>query len=466
MTINQTFFLAAFAATLAACTPKAAPTAAVTTKPTEKPKMEENKTLPAPEWAKNCVIYEVNVRQFSKEGNFKAVETQIPRLKNMGVDVLWFMPIQPIGVKGRKGTLGSYYSISDYTGINPEFGTLADFKALCDAAHKNGMKVMIDWVANHTSFDNVWIDKHPEWYTQKDGKIIPPVDDWTDVADLNYDNKFMRKAQVDALKYWIKECKLDGYRCDVAMMVPLEFWDVDVRPTLDKEANLLWLAEAEGPEFHKKAFHITYGWEWHHLYNGIAQGKKKVSDLDALIKAESEKYGADEMRLQFTSNHDENSWNGTETERMGRGAQTFAVLSTMLPGVPLIYNGQEAPLQRRLKFFEKDPIGWNKYAFAGFYKKMYDLKHRNKALWNGSHGGKLEKLATNHDDAAFAFTREKDGDKIITICNLSATDLDVNINDARLKGDYTEIFTNQKRTLKDKEQFTLKAWSYVVLSNK
>jgi glycosidase len=463
MTFNQTIFVAALIATAAACTPKATPTAS-TTKPTEK-KMED-KTLPAPDWAKNCVIYEVNVRQFTKEGTFDAFEQHIPRLKAMGVDVLWFMPIQPIGVKGRKGSLGSYYSISDYTAINPEFGTMNDFKRIVATAHKYGMKVMIDWVANHTSFDNVWIDKHPEWYTQKNGKIVAPVDDWTDVADLNYDNKFMRKAQVDALKFWVDECKLDGYRCDVAMMVPQDFWDVDVRPTLDAKANLLWLAEAEGPEFHKKAFHITYGWEWHHLYNGIAQGKKKVAALDTLVKAEAEKYGVDNWRLQFTSNHDENSWNGTEYERMGRGVKTFAALAYMLPGVPLIYSGQEAPLQRRLKFFDKDPINWMNYSLTDFYRQMFDLKHRNKALWNGSFGGKLEKLTTNHDDAVYAFTREKDGEKIVAIFNLSATDLDINISDARLKGDFTEIFTAKKRSMKDKEQFTLKAWGYTVLSNK
>ncbi len=454
-------FLIAFCALLAAnCTHK-------TTTTSKKDETAMNaKPLPAPEWAKNTNIYEVNIRQYTKEGSFKAFEKELPRLHKMGVDVLWFMPIQPIGVKKRKGTLGSYYSISDYKAVNPEFGTLADFKSVVAKAHSLGMKVMLDWVANHTSWDHVWIEKHPDWFTQKNGQIIAPVPEWEDVADLNYNSKEMRHAMVDALQYWVKECDIDGYRCDMAMMVPLNFWEDDVRPYLDKTKNLLWLAEAEGPEFHKKAFHITYGWDWHHLFNDMAQGKKKIADLDALMAAEKAKYPANSWRLQFTSNHDENSWNGSEQERMGGAYRTFAVLAATLPGVPLMYSGQETGLlNRKLKFFDKDEIPWGVCVLNDFYKKLWALKKNNSAMTNAAAEGNFTRLKTNHDDVVYAFSRQKGKDKVVVIANISASRLDVTLSDD-LSGDYQDALTGYIRFLKPNSQITLKAYETAVLEKK
>lgn len=432
--------------------------------PTKK-EMTSIKTLPPPDWAKSCTIYEVNLRQYSKAGTFKAFEKELPRLQKMGVNVVWFMPIQPIGVKNRKGTLGSYYSISDYTAVNPEFGNLDDFKRVVEKAHSLGMKVMLDWVANHTAWDHVWITKHPEWFTQKDGKIVAPVADWADVADLNYDNKEMRHAMVEALQYWVKTCDIDGYRCDMAMMVPLDFWENDVRAALDKTKQLLWLAEAEGAEFHKKAFHITYGWEWHHLFNDIAQGRKKAPDLDALLEAEKAKYPANSWRLQFTSNHDENTWSKSETERMPTSYRTFAVLAATLPGVPLVYSGQESASPKTLKFFERDPIDWGVYVLNDFYTKLLHLKANNAALWNGENGGDFHKINTNHGDVVYAFTREKGDKKVVVIANLSGSRLDIALLENQA-GDYQNALTFAIKTLKQNDQITLNAWDVLVLDKK
>jgi glycosidase len=444
---------------LAACHP---------TQKTVQKKMEQTSTTKGShsvEWAKNANIYEVNVRQYTPEGTFKAFEKHIPRLKTMGVDVIWFMPIQPIGKENRKGSLGSYYSISDYKGINPEYGTLADFKSIVKTAHQNGMKVMIDWVANHTSWDNHWLKKNPEWYTHRDGKIIPPVDDWADVADLNFDNKEMRAAMVDALQYWVRETDIDGYRCDMAMMVPMDFWE-QARPLVDKIKKQWWLAESEGPEFHTNAFDITYAWEAHHTFNDIAKGKKNANALDEFLQKQKTTYSADACRLHFTSNHDENSWNGTEYERMGDGAKVFAVLALTFHGTPLLYSGQEAAFNRRLKFFDKDQIDWGTYPLADFYQKLLELKHNNRALWNGEQGGELQRIETHQNDKVYAFVREKDGDKFFAVLNLSGEPQEVHLHGDIYKGTYRNIFTNNRHFFQGGETVKVGAWGYEIFSNK
>jgi hypothetical protein len=302
--------------------------------------------------------------------------------------------VQPIGRKNRKGTMGSYYSISDYTAINPELGTMADFDALVAAAHRDGMKVLLDWVPNHTAFDHPWITQHKDWYvTRPDGTIVNARDneghdtDWTDVAELNYDNPELRRAMIDAMRWWLERGHVDGFRCDVAGGVPLDFW-LQARTALRAvRPDLFMLAESEDPRLHA-AFDMTYGWDLHHLLNEIAQGKRPAPALDAYLARQDSVFGRDAYRLYFTSNHDENSWNGSEFERMGANAQAAFVLAATLRGsMPLLYTGQEVSVRKRLRFFEKDTVDWSGPSLAPFYRSLFDLKHQHEALANGAAGG-------------------------------------------------------------------------------
>lgn len=395
-----------------------------------------------PEWSKDAVMYEVNVRQYSEEGTFKAVEKDLERLKNLGVDILWLMPIHPIGEAKRKGSLGSYYAVKDYKAVNPNFGTMQDFKDLVNACHALDLKLIIDWVPNHTAWDNVWITKNPEWYTQdKDGNIIDPRNPetgeswgWTDVADLNYDNKEMRAAMLAAMKFWVEETDIDGFRCDVAHNVPFDFWK-KVNAELKQIKSVFMLAEAEGVDFHKNGFHQTYSWELHHLLNQVAKGKKTVDEIAAYLTKNEKDYGKAAYRLNFTSNHDENSWSGTVFERMGDGHKAFAALTYILPGMPLIYNGQEAPLKKRLEFFEKDAIDWNEYEYTEFYYDLNQLKKENPALWNGDFGGELTLVDNTQKSKILSLERtHKNGNKILGIFNLTDKTVNVEIkNDLFMK---------------------------------
>ncbi len=415
------------------------------------------------DWAKNATIYEVNIRQYTKEGTLKAFEKHLPHLKSLGVDILWLMPINPISEKNRKGTMGSYYAVQDYKKVNPEFGTKADFKSVVDKAHQLGMRVILDWVPNHTGWDNIWIKQHPEWYTHNEkGEIISPNPDWTDVADLNYDNKEMRAAMIDALKYWVEKFDVDGYRCDVAGSVPTDFWN-DARKQLDAVKPVFMLAEAWEPQLSEDAFDMVYGWDMHHAMNAVAQGKKNSEELYAVMQKDRKRYADDTYEMQFITNHDENSWSGTEMERMGRGMKTFAVLSFTIPGMPLIYSGQEIGMNKRLKFFEKDEIEWieNKELTA-FYQTLTKVKHENKALWNGKNGGKLVKIkADKNNDKIVSFLRKKDNNTVIVILNVTGKPVTASLNlGAENAGEYTCIFNNKKYSLPKDLKVELKPWEY------
>lgn len=417
------------------------------------------------EWSKNASIYEVNVRQFSKEGTFKALEKELPRLKAMGVDILWLMPINPIGVKNRKGSLGSYYAVKDYMAVNPEFGTKSDFDQLVKAAHALNLKIIIDWVANHTSPDNVWVEQgHKDWYTlDSAGNLQPTIGtDWWDVADLNYDNKDMRKAMIESMKFWVKTSDIDGFRCDVADWVPVDFWN-DVRKQLDEIKPIFMLAEAENPAHHTAAFDMSYGWEFHHIMNQIAQGKKNVDDIRKYV-VERTKFPTNAFKMNFTSNHDENSWNGTEMERMGDARFAMAVLAATFEGMNLIYNGQETSLDRRLLFFEKDSINWNKMDLVDFYSKINKLKEKNPALWNGNFGGDLQIISPESNKKVLVYKREKNGQKVIVVLNLSAEKQSIKIENNSLKGKYTNLFTGKKKSISTCLTEELEAWSYIVYS--
>ena len=426
----------------------------------------------APAWADGANIYEVNIRQYTHEGSIKAFAGHLPRLQKMGVDILWLMPVFPVSEERRKGTLGSYYAVSDFRQINPEFGTMEDFRAMLDEAHRLGLRVILDWVPNHTGWGHTWIKEHPEFYTQnKAGEIIDPVDPktgkswgWTDVADLNYDNADMRKAMIGDMLFWINEVGIDGFRCDVAGEVPDDFWKDASAQLRQAKSDIFMLAEAEQPPHRNdEHFAMSYGWSFHHLMNNIAKGEKNASDV-ALWLAEDRAQFSKGYHMQFITNHDENSWNGTEFERMGEAVKTMAVLAFTFDGMPLIYSGQEAGMNKRLEFFEKDTILWdNLPAYEPFYRSLLDLKHRNKALWNGAAGGEPSIIPAGDPKKVLVYLREKGEQRVVVILNLSPEPQDIVLEDKRLAGSYSNIFANSSTTITPGMSLKLNAWDYLVL---
>jgi len=371
------------------------------------------------DWTADAVIYEVNVRQFTPEGTFDAFATHLPRLKDLGVDILWLMPIHPIGELERKGTLGSYYAVKDYTAVNPEFGTLDDFKALVGKAHELDLKIIIDWVPNHTSPDAVW-SVNREWYLTDDSGNFVIQYDWTDIAQLDYTNQDMRHAMINAMLYWITEANIDGFRCDVAWNVPVDFWEDAVTACKAVKPDLFMLAEAEEPPLQQRAFNMYYAWHLHHVMNEVAQGAADVQELRDALKNMLGRFPTYAIPMYFTSNHDENSWSGTEFERMGEAARTFAVLTYLLPGMPLIYNGQEVGFDRRLLFFEKDEIDWNDTSdFTAFYRELNQLRKSNPALYSQEKGGDVVEIVNSAPKAVFSFERAVSGNKVMAVFNLT-----------------------------------------------
>lgn len=380
----------------------------------------DQKTSVHPEWVYNATIYEVNTRQYTPEGTFNAFAQHLPRLKQLDVDILWFMPIQTIGEKGRKGTLGSYYSIRNYTEVNKEFGTLDDFKSVVKQAHEQGMKVILDWVANHSSRDNVWMTQHPDWYVRDSLGNIPVLYDWTDIAELNYDKADMRAEMIKSMMFWIREANIDGFRCDVAGEVPTDFWLAAKDSLKTLKPDIFLLAEAEKPELNESVFDAYYAWNFHHKMNLVAQGKANADSLRAALQKMKTDFSPNAIPMIFTSNHDENSWNGTEFERMGEAAKTFAALTYVLPGMPLIYSGQEVGLNRRLQFFEKDSISWkDRDGFTDFYRSLNKLKKSNPALMCQEKGGELIEIGNNNARNIWSFKRTKDANEVVCVFNFS-----------------------------------------------
>lgn len=438
--------------------------------PKKETEQKEEKTRPVstvvtPDWAKDATIYEINTRQFSHEGTFNAMRKHLPRLKALGIDILWFMPIHPIGKLNRKQGLGSYYSVQDYRGVNDEFGNFEDFKSLVDTAHQMGFKVILDWVANHTSFDHAWVEAHPEWYKHdSNNKIVSPYD-WTDVAQLNYEtNAPLWNAMISDMKYWVTDANIDGFRCDVAGMVPVAFWE-RARVELDSIKPVFMLAEDEGtPALLTKAFDANYGWEFHHVMNKIAKGEKNAEDVFAFFTKNDSIFPANSYRMNFITNHDENSWNGTEFERMGDAVKAMAVMSFTVPGFPLIYNGQEVALDHRLKFFEKDEIDWTKETdLTTFYTRLNEIKKDNQAIWNGNSGGDFVKVETDNPEKVLAFSRTKGISKIFVLINLSNEEQSVGLKNKKAAGSYTDLITGNKVMLNTSNSIDMPAWSYLVL---
>ncbi len=413
------------------------------------------------DWVYDAAIYEVNVRQYTSEGTFSAFEQHIPRLKDLGVGILWFMPIQSIGKVERKGSLGSYYSIKNYTEVNSEFGTLADFRSVVDKAHASGMKVILDWVANHSSRDGVWLENEDWYVTDSLGNVVAPYD-WSDVAKLNYENDAMRDAMVQSMLWWVREADIDGFRCDVAGEVPTDFWLRVTDSIKSVKPNIFMLAEAEKPELNDKAFDAFYAWDFHHKMNSVAQGKENVDSLRASLNRINDNFSPRAIPMYFTSNHDENSWNGTEFERMGDAAATFAALSYVLPGMPLIYSGQEVGFNRRLEFFEKDNIDWasaaNKSELTELYKNLNAFKKSNLALFTQEKGGEMVEIANNMPEKVWSFKRVKGENEVHCVFNFSDENVVVAFDQPISGGDFKEFYNAANS--QSKESVELKTWEY------
>ena len=421
-----------------------------------------------PQWSKNAVIYQINTRQFTPEGTFASAQQQLPRLKALGVDILWLMPIQPIGELNRKGRLGSPYSIKDYYGVNPEFGSLDDIKAFIRAAHEQGMYVILDWVANHSAWDNKLVSEHPEWYIRDwKGDFRPtPWWDWSDIIELDYNQPGLRKYMTEAMKYWVKEVGFDGFRADVAGFVPLDFWN-NARKELDAIKPVFMLAEFEGRDFHARAFDMTYGWTWHQAVHAIAQGHADVNKLYIYYSWNEKYYPQNIMRMLGVSNHDQNAWEGTEFEMFGDALPAVIALSVVGEGMPMIYNGQEVGNRRRLAFFERDPIIWHddkgnfiQHENGALYQKLFALKKANTALWNADWGARMIPVHNSQAAQVLSFVRQNDKDKVFAVFNFSDSEQTVNFKAHLHHGQYREYLTGDNAEFSADTKLMLAPWSY------
>lgn len=406
-------------------------------------------------WANSASIYEVNIRQYTPEGTFKAFETHLPRIKDMGIDVLWLMPITPISQVHKKGSLGSYYACSSYTKINPEFGTADDFKDLVEAAHALGMKVIIDWVANHTGRQHEWMHQNPSWFAQDASGNFTERNGWDDVVDLNFDNSSMRIALIDAMHYWVDQFNLDGFRFDMAHLVPLDFW-IEARTNLEQTKILYWLAECEDLAYHQ-VFDTSYAWTWMHASEKIGKEEHGMQELWQVLD-QYEQYPKGASKLFFTSNHDENSWNGTEYEKYGIAAKAWAVLTYTWNGQPLMYSGQELPNTKRLAFFDKDPMHWSdtQPALHDFYKTLLTARKAFPVLQYGS----IIKLPTTGD--VMAFLKQDQGQTALVLLNFSAQRQQVQVLHEAFTGMFTNLFSGLSYEFNGNTHFEMMPGAYLV----
>ncbi|MDR7332918.1 alpha-amylase family glycosyl hydrolase [Roseateles asaccharophilus] len=452
----MTTSIRALAAALLAC---AASSFAAPSLPVDQPKPYVHVQHPA--WARSATLYQINTRQFTPEGTFKAAEAQLPRLQQLGVDILWLMPIHPIGEKHRKGSLGSPYAVKDYLAVNPEFGTLAEFKSFVATAHRLGLKVILDWVGNHTAWDNVLVTKHPDWYDRDEhGGFRPtPWYDWDDIIDLDYAKPQLRRYMTNAMLYWVRDVGVDGYRVDAAGLSPLDFWEQAAKE-LRAVKPVFLLAEWESRDMHARAFDASYSWTWWDAMKLIAEGRADATSLYPYYAWHRKFYPREAYRMLYTTNHDKNAWEGTEQEIFGAAAQATTVLSFISEGMPMIYNGQEAGLAKRLAFFERDPIAWKDGAPEGeLLKRLIALKKQHKALWNGADGAVMEPIANSAPKQVFSFQRGN----IVGVFNLSAKPVDVTLKGSRQVGRFTDFSNGAAVTMNDGSTLSLPAWGWRVL---
>lgn len=420
-----------------------------------------------PDWTKDATIYQLNTRQFTPEGTLRAAQAQLPRLKALGIGIVWLMPIHPIGEKHRKGSLGSPYSVRDYRAVNPELGTHDDLKAFVRAAHAQGMRVILDWVANHTAWDNPLVAEHPDWYIRDwKGDFQPtPWWDWADIIDLDYSKPGLRRYMTEAMAYWVREAGIDGYRCDVAGFVPLDFWE-NVRRELEaiKPGNVFLLAEWEERDLHARAFDMTYAWSWHGAMHDIVQGKAGMDKLFVYYSWNESAWPKDALRMTYTSNHDANAWEGTDRDKFGDALEAATVLSFVGEGMPLIYNGQEAGNRKRLAFFERDPIQWQADPMGDLYARLIALKKATPALWNGHWGATMIHVPNSAPKSVLSFVRRDDASKVFAAINLSAQPQQVTFEQSLFHGRYRNALddSDHDTTLDAQTRLELPPWGYRV----
>lgn len=414
------------------------------------------------EWTRDAVIYQINTRQFTGEGTFAAAQEQLPRLAEMGVDIVWLMPIHPIGEVNRKGGLGSPYSVKDFRAVNPEFGTEEDFRAFVDAAHELGLKVILDWVPNHSAWDNPLTQSNPEWYSRNpEGEMIPPPGtDWSDVVDFDYSNAGLREYMTESLEYWVREFGVDGYRADVAGYVPLDFWET-ARPRLDAIKPVFMLAEWENRDMHSRAFDATYAWSLKDAMKEAAGGAG-AGPVRTYFADYRNVWPHAAYRMAYTDNHDQNSWDGVASEIYGPAYETMIALTFVAPGIPLVYNGQEADLDHQLAFFEKDEIEWKAGRFDALFRQLIALKTEEQALWNGRHGAPLVEVPSSANDDVFSFVRGEGAGQVLGIFNLSPRAHELTFDKARHHGNFTDAFSGEAMNFAADTGLSLGPWEYRV----
>ncbi|QUL38175.1 alpha-amylase family glycosyl hydrolase [Erythrobacter sp. JK5] len=418
--------------------------------------------IAAPDWTRDAVIYQLNTRQFTKQGTFAAAQEQLPRLAEMGVDIVWLMPIHPIGEENRKGGMGSPYSVRDYRAINPDLGTEAEFRAFVDTAHELGLKVILDWVANHSAWDNPLTGEHPDWYTRTpEGEMMPPLGtDWSDVVDFDYSNPELRRYMTESLTYWVREFGIDGYRADVAGFVPLDFWET-ARAELDKVKPVFMLAEWETPDLHARAFDATYAWKWKEAMQELVADGSGAGAVRGYYATQETTWPRAAYRMTYTDNHDQNSWDGVASQIYGPAYEAAIALSFVGPGMPLIYNGQEADLDRQLAFFEKDEIEWKKGRYDGLFRQLIALRTEERALWNGEHGAPMVDVPSDASADVLSFVRGAKGERVFGVFNLSPRAQSVGFERARHHGHYVDALSGEAATFgENDEPLALAPWGY------
>lgn len=421
-----------------------------------------------PEWSYSAILYEMNIRQFTTEGTFRAASERLPFLRSIGVDAIWLMPIYPIGEEDRKGSLGSYYSIRDYKGVNPEFGSEADLRDFITKAHALGIKILFDWVANHTARDARWISERPvDWYERdSEGRAKVPWD-WSDTAKLNYANREVWRGQIDAMRYWVEQFGIDGFRCDMAMLVPIEFWQEASAELHSIKSDIFMLAEAEEDNLFEGAFNMSYQWNIHHIMCDIAKGARRVWDLRNAMHAERQRYPREAMRLSFTSNHDENSWSGSEQSRFGRALEVMTAMTFLMPStMPLIYTGQEVGYDHSFAFFDRDPIPEELYKegyATELYRRLADLKHSQRALDSGERGGDVIEIENNAKDCMMTFVREVADSRVVAIVNLSPYTIHADFRTGIYAGMYRDAISGERVILDEHVERDIAPWHYQIL---
>lgn len=416
-----------------------------------------------PAWASNASIYQVNVRQFSPQGTFEAVSLQLERIKRLGVTIIWLMPIHEIGKLNRKGSLGSPYAVKDFYSINPEFGDATSLRLLIERAHSLNLKVILDWVPNHSAWDNVLVSQHPHWYARDyKGDFRPsPWWDWDDIIEFDYAQADLRTYMIDAMSYWLEQFDVDGFRCDVAGYVPNDFWR-QAREALDLIKPVFMLAEWEDRDLHEYAFDMTYAWSWNEVLHDIVHKRSSLDKLRKYYSWNERAWPKEAFRMTFVSNHDENAWEGTPDEKFGDAQKACIVLSCLGQGVPLIHNGQEAGETKRLAFFEKDCIEWQQHAIGTLYTKLLKLRKRYTALWNGVHGATMHQVPNNQAQSVFSFVRQDKESKWFMVFNFSDEHKQVGFEENLFTDEYIEVFGSSRRRhdLFSDFELDLEPWEY------